>query len=48
MRGQKSSLELGFKAAQTWAFFDEFQILAPFSRVQKNKNSDITEFSRKV
>ena len=33
---------------ETWEFFDEFQILAALSRVQKKNNSELTEFSTKV
>jgi hypothetical protein len=43
-----SLLELGFSAAQTWAFFDKFQILAALSRAQKKHNSEFTEFATRV
>jgi hypothetical protein len=43
-----SSLELGFQAAQTWAFFDELQILAGLSRGQKKQNSEFTRFAIRV
>ena len=33
-----------FKAAQTWAFFDEFQILAVWSRAQKKHITEFTNF----
>ena len=43
-----SSVELGFEAAQTWAFFDEFQILAAWSRAQKKHSNNYTEFSTRA
>jgi hypothetical protein len=44
-----SLLELGFyEAAQTWAFFAEFQILAAWSKAQKQHSTELTEFSTRV
>ena len=42
------SLELGSSAAQTWAFFDKFQILAAWSRAQKKQSTQFTEFFTRV
>ena len=36
------------KAAQTWAFFDKFQILAAWSRAQKKQSTQFNEFSSRV
>ena len=35
-------------AAQTWTFFEKFQILAALSRAQKKQSIDFTEFSTNV
>ena len=40
-----SLVELAFKAAQTWTFFDEFPIWAAWSRAQKKNITEFTEFS---
>ena len=45
---KSSHQDLSNEGSKKWAFLDEFQILTPLSRGQKNKNSDFTEFSTKV
>ena len=42
------SIQLGFQTAQTWALFDELQILADSSRAQKKHYLKLIEFSTRV
>ena len=45
MRGQNN---FDFTRAQTWTFFENFQILAALSRAQEKESIDFTEFSTNV